>query len=42
MPEDDDGEDRMEIDGFDGGVRDHEISDEERGMSEDSMEGLYI
>lgn len=41
MPrDDDDDEDRMEVD--DDGVRDHEMSQEERSLSEDSMEGLYV
>jgi len=38
MPGDDD---RMEIADSDDDVRDHEMSNKERGMSEDSMEGLY-
>ena len=41
MPGDDRDDDRMEIADSDDDVRDHEMSDKERGMSEDSMEGLY-
>jgi len=41
MPGDDSDDDRMEVDDSDDNVRDHEMSGKERGMSEDSMEGLY-
>ena len=42
VPIDDSDDDRMEVDDSDFDVRDHEMSVEERGTSEDSMGGLYV
>jgi len=42
VPIDDSDDDRMEVDDSDFNVRDHEMSVEERGTSEDSMGGLYV